>query len=393
MLFDAKHRLYAGTKDRNESDFEFLDRSVRAAAKHVRHFLNHWIEKFPAEDRDELVSRIKFGGLKGYKSATFEIMLYAMLTKLGASIKLHPALENGSSKRPDFLVSFPHGDEFYLEAAVVASQSDAELALEQKNNTILELIDRIDSPNFILSYTTIRNPQTQPSTASLRNELGSWLATLDPDHITDAIMQHGHTAAPKMQWHQNEWEIEITAIPRQQEYRKRGQKTVGAWSGIARFKDKDASVLRTLLSKGKRYGKTTKPLVIALNLESITIDNHDHSRILFGPALPIEKDNRQPETISSGMSDGFWHGLNGPQYTRVSGTWMFKNVSPWTLENIKDIFYFNPWARYHPPAKFRALNYAELSDRQIKWHAGVSLSNALGAKRILYEDQAQKGHC
>ena len=144
MLFEDKIRLYDGPKTYVENDFEYLDRSARKEAENVRCFLNKWVGLFPEPEAKDLVSRIKSRERRSFDSAIFEIVLYAIISGLGGKIEVHPVLENGSNKRPDFLVRMPKGEEFYLEAVLASEFGEIEKYLQQQaainNDGLVEAI-------------------------------------------------------------------------------------------------------------------------------------------------------------------------------------------------------------------------------------------------------------
>ena len=45
--------------------------------------------------------------MHGVRSATFELILFALLKSLGCSVVVHPDLPNGSTNHPDFLTVTP----------------------------------------------------------------------------------------------------------------------------------------------------------------------------------------------------------------------------------------------------------------------------------------------
>lgn len=105
MLFEDKLRIYDGPKTYVEGEYDYLDRSTRKEAEKVREFLNKWISHFPKDEAKELISRITSRDRRAFESATFEIILFAIVSNLGGTLQIHPELENGSDKHPDFLVT------------------------------------------------------------------------------------------------------------------------------------------------------------------------------------------------------------------------------------------------------------------------------------------------
>ena len=174
MLFQKKERTYNGPKSYIECDFEYLDRSARTESCKVRQFLNHWIFQLPEHEAKDVMARVKSGNKKNFESATFELILFAIMSQIGCSLLIHPDLGNGSTKHPDFLVTTPEGDEFYLEAVLASEFSAAELAVEKRKNVVLESIERLESPNFFLGINAKGNPDSTPRATALRGKLSGW---------------------------------------------------------------------------------------------------------------------------------------------------------------------------------------------------------------------------
>lgn len=379
MLFEEKLRTYSGPKTYGERDFDFLDRSGRNEAKKVREFLNYWIERFPDEEQRELISRIQSRDSKAFESATFEIVLYAILINLGATIEIHPDLDNGSNKHPDFLVSFGEKEEFYVEAVLASEHSDAELAAERRKNIVLDSIERLDSPNFFLGINAEGNPETPPSGKTIRRELSAWLATLDPDAVKNAVDEHGFEAIPKMQWRHDGWKIEFEAIPIKPEKRGNGQRVIGMLSGGARFINVWKSIRDALRSKGNRYGELSKPLVVAVNVEAFSLDKINEMQALYGQEEYVfSRENPEAQPIMHRVANGLWNGPHGPQYTRISGAWLFGGINPWNIVSRKNTVYFNPWAQFAAPDELRMLNHASANEEKMEWVDGIALTELLG---------------
>ncbi|MBD3668722.1 MAG: hypothetical protein HUJ16_12205 [Kangiella sp.] len=378
MLFEEKSRTYSGPKTYGEGDFDFLDRSGRKEAGNVRGVLNYWLGQFPEEEQRELISRIQSRDPKAYESATFEIVLYAILTNLGASIEIHPYLDNGSDKHPDFLVSFSEEEEFYVEAVLASEHSDAELAAERRKNVVLDSIERLESPNFFLGINAEGNPETPPSGKALRRELSKWLATLDPDDVTNTVDEYGFEAVPKLQWCHEGWEIEFEAIPIKPEKRGNGQCVIGMLSGGARFVNEWEPIRDALRSKGNRYGELSKPFLIAVNVDAFSLDKIDEMQALYGQEEYVfSRESREAQPAMRRAANGLWNGPHGPQYTRISGAWLFGGISPWNIVSRKNTVYLNPWAQLAAPDELRRLNHASASEGKMEWTDGIPLAELL----------------
>ncbi len=326
----------------------------------------------------EIEARIKSGG-KNYDSATFELILFAIMSQLGCSLSIHPDLDNGSTKHPDFLVKTPGGDQFYLEAVLASEFSSSELAAERRKNDVLEFLERIESPNFLLSIKTEDNPNTPPKVGVLRKELSKWLESLDPDTVANEIDADGFGVIPRKIWNLDGWKITFEAIPKKPEYRKKGQRVIGSLAGGVRWINVWRPIRRAIRSKGNRYGKLDKPLLVAVNVDAFFLDPIDEKQALFGQEKYLfnrSNLNAPPEMRRS--PNGAWYGPLGPQNTRVSGVWLFGAINPWNIISRKNTLYFNPWSALKPPEFLKQLNHASVVEDKLKWVDGSSLNEILG---------------
>lgn len=321
MLFEEKSREFQGPKTYIETDFEYLDRSARKEAARIREFLNRWIAAFPEAEANEIISRITSGDKKGFDSAIFEIVLFAIIRCLGGEIEVHPELENGSNRHPDFLVRMPDGEEFYLEAVLASEHSESEKAAENRKNVVLESIEKLDSPNFFLGINASGNPDTPPKGKALRGELSQWLESLDPDGVMQEVEEYGSDHIPSMVWEHEGWKIEFKAIPKKPEARGLGQRVIGVLSGGGRWVNDWEPIREAIRFKGNRYGELGKPFVIAVNIDCFPLDRIDEMQALFGQEEFVFIRGGEPEMRR--IPNGAWFGPEGPQYTRVSGAWIW----------------------------------------------------------------------
>lgn len=151
MLFDDGVRTDTSIKLNRESDYAFLNRSGRSGIEEVRQFLEALIVDYPQAEIAEMSARIRSGDDRHFKSATFELMLYATLAKLGYSLEPHPLLENGVANRPDFFVTAPDGNQFYLEAVLASENNGADPAADARIGTTLDFLSQSNHQNFMVA--------------------------------------------------------------------------------------------------------------------------------------------------------------------------------------------------------------------------------------------------
>src|SRR3990167_3146773 len=357
MLFEEKNRLYDGPKTYVEDDFEYLDRSARKEAENVRFFLNKWICFFPEAEAKDLISRIKSKDRRAFDSAIFEIVLYAIISGLGGKLEVHPALDNGSSKRPDFLVKMPKGEEFYLEAVLASEFSEAEMAAERRKNVVLNAIEKIESPNFFVGISAKGNPDKPPSGKALGKILSGWLMGLDPDFVAKEIAGSSHEKVPVINVDCDGWHIKFEAIPKKPECRGNGQRVVGFLMGGARWVNGWQPIRDAVKAKGGRYGELRKPYVVAVNFDSFSCSKIDEMQALFGQEqFGFGASNSGAKPVMQRSPNGVWFGMDGPRYTRVSGAWIFGGLNSWNIVSRRNFLYFNPWSQYPLPDDMKKVN-------------------------------------
>lgn len=379
MLFEENERTDMGPKTYIESDYEFLERSSRSESLKVRGFLNHWVTQLPADEAREVIARIKSGDKKSFESAIFELILFAIMRKLGCSLQIHPDLGNGSTKHPDFLVITPEGDEFYLEAVLASEFNATESAAEKRKNVVLESIESLESPNFFLGIDAEGNPDSPPKGKSLKAKLTRWLGTLNPDVVAKEFAEQGVDAIPTMTWNHDNWNIKFEAIPIKPERRGKGQQVIGKLSSEVKWINGWEPIREAVKSKGNYYGELDKPLVVAVNVDAFSLDRIDEMQALFGQEKYVfNSSNRNAQPEMRRAPNGAWHGRKGPQYTRVSGAWLFGALNPWNILSRKNTLYFNPWSTLKLPEFLEQLNHASVAEDKMKWVVGASLGEILG---------------
>ena len=212
----------------------------------------------------------------------------------------------------------------------------------------------------------------------LRIELERWLASLDPDVVAREVSKHGHDAIPRKNWNHENWNIVFEAIPKKSERRGQGQRVIGVVSGGARWVNIWEPIRDAVKAKGNRYGDLPHPLLVAINVDALLGDRIDEMQGLFGQEeFVFRVDNPSAPPQMRRKPNGAWFGPDGPQYTRVSGAWIFSTLSPWNIVSRKNTVYFNPWAAKSLPTLFSAVHHARVEEEKMQWSAGRSLGDIL----------------
>lgn len=252
--------------------------------------------------------------------------------------------------------------------------SAAELAAEKRKNVVLETIERLESPNFFIGVNAKGNPDTPPPGKALQKELSSWLESLDPDEVARNVDNKGFGEVPTMEWNHDGWNIEFEAIPIKPERRGKGQRVIGVLSGEARWINGWEPIRDAIRSKGGKYGELPKPLIIAVNVDDFSLDRIDEMQALFGQEEYVfNRNNHKAQPEMRRVPNGAWSGPTGPQYTRVSGAWLFGSMNPGNISSRKSTLYLNPWARLPVPNELTQINHAAVSDEKMVWFDGMPL--------------------
>ncbi len=381
MIFDLYERDDDSPKRNQESDFEFLNRSARPEILQVREFVESIVSSYPQDELNEITARIKSGDDTHFKSAIFELILHKVLIRLGCTLIPHPELENGSKSRPDFLVTTPSDEQFYLEAVLASQVNEKNTASEAMKGIVMDTLAKNPHNNFMLDISDEGNPTTPPSGKKLLHDLLGWLDSLDPDEVIVAIEKAGFDATPVYNWKHDGWLVTFRPIPLKPERRGKAKTLVGMVDGGGGIIDSWTPIRNAIKYKGSKYGDLNKPLLIAVNLDSFHLDRIDEMQALFGQEqfiFSVGQPEKEPRFERA--PNGAWYGKSGPQYKRVSGLWIFNDLTPYTVGTRRQTVYFNPWTSFALPEILKTFPHAALDGEKMKWTEGSSLSSLFGLK-------------
>lgn len=345
MIFDRIERNDSSAKLERETDFEYLNRSSALDVSDVREFLEREVNAYPESDRDELIARLKSRRKSDFKSASFELLLYGLLTRRGFHLVPHPDLNNGTGRRPDFLVTAPSEEQFYLEAVLTSDSERGGRGLNRMIEIALDVVDRRPHPNFWVHMSSSGVPATQPAGTRLARDIHAWLDGLDADAMLAYAAVDGlRLNAEPLEWRHEDWVGTFQAIPVSREHRGRTERLIGMRNLGARWVNNIEPIKSAVRHKGQHYGEITRPLIVAVNVDSFALAAHEESSALFGTeAMAISGDKvravRRP--------DGVWHNGAEPTARRVSGVWLFNDLEVYSVAGRRSTLYFNPWAN-HP---------------------------------------------
>lgn len=341
---------------------------------HVRQLLEQLTQEYPHYERGELIARVRSGNDTHFKSATFELFLHAYLVRLGFTLHAHPQLQNGSNARPDFHVVSPGGEEFYLEAVLASVDDESDPGAQARIGTTLDALSSASHPNFMVAVEAEGAPNTQPSGARLRTAALNWLNSLDPDEIQRLVDKDELFAAPTFSWSHEDWQVLLRPIPLKPERRGTATTLIGVLDCGGGVIDEWTPIRDAIIFKGARYGPLDKPLVVAVNAASFHLEKIDEMQALFGQEEFVFSSGRPTaEPDFRRAPNGAWRGKKGPRATRVSGAWLFNDLSPYTVASRRHTIYFNPWATFPLPDALKKIPHAIVRGEKMHWQDGASL--------------------
>ncbi|MDR7134514.1 hypothetical protein J2X06_001698 [Lysobacter niastensis] len=374
MLFSDYCRTNDSPRRNEESQFAFLDRSARPEIERAREILSVCLTHFPENDADELMARIQSGDDVLFASATFELLLHEGLKRQGYALRAHPEVP-GSQRRPDFLVTTPLGDEFYLEAVLTAEKGRVVAGARKRIGVVEDALARQPHPDFYVFLSGSGAPKTPPKAAKCLADIHEWLDSLDPDQVT-ANRESGY---PHTTWSHDGWKLGITAIPLPPERRGTSTTLVGGMSTGAHMVDARSSLREAVIFKAGRYGDLDRPLLIAANYDSVFLSYHDEVDALFGDeliTLRVGDVDAQPSITR--VPNGAWRDPKGPRGRRACGLWSFRGLNPYNLATCQQLIYLHPWARRPMPTEMRMFPHVELIEDSLRFSDGLSLRDVFG---------------
>ena len=323
QLFDDDlSRTDTTWKRRREPSFSFLNRAARPQFGRIRALIESWYEHFPAAARDDVRGRFRQNDERAHAGALFELFVHELLTRLGASVQVHPNIP-GTTTHPDFRADF-EGSPVYVEA-VDSNPPSSLSASDPLEDEVLHAIDDLDSPKYFITVDTSGKLLTAPPHALVVRPFAELMASHDPDAVQRLVDAGDFQALPSHEVGHEAWQLRGTLVPKSPAKRGDGStRTIGAGPSRVGWVDSSTPVKNALIKKAGKYGEPDAPHIVAINAHDIDgrIDEMD---ALFGKeqfTLRTDQPDEPPEF--SREPDGVWiRGGPEPRYTRLAAVLLF----------------------------------------------------------------------
>jgi hypothetical protein len=345
----------------------------------VREIVEEYFAHYPGEHQVGLMARLRSRRNDAHNAAMFELVMHEMLVRAGCSIDaVEPEIAD-TDNRPDFLVRDGCGNRFYLECVAPTGQAPADAGAQRRLNEVLDAIDRVTSPDFLLSVLPRGTPAQPVAIAKLRREIETWLAELDYDTVqTD--WRAGEGILPVFAKAHHGMELKIEAIPRQKTRGQIGDRIIGIQMGEAEWVESHVAIREAVRRKAGRYGALDLPYVVAVNCLCLHSDEETAVDALFGSdAVQVwQESDGATRCRNIRMPDGVWIGRGGPINTRVSAVISTEQLTSWSLRQRRARIFFNPSAVRPLLRAPIPIDERRVADDRLERTIGQSIGELLG---------------
>ncbi len=337
-----------------------------------------WFERYPQEHKVELVSRLRSENETEHSSAIFELVLHEVLVTSGWTVTVHPEV-NRTSKKPDFLAECGQ-DRVYIEATTVRPSGPLH-SDDPLEETVLDAIDDLNSPNFFLHLETEGRLTSASTYRKVVSPFERFMSQHDPLEVRTTMELKGWDSRPSLDVVHGSWRLRGYLHPKS----KPGNgatRTIGVGPMKVGRTDGSRLLRKAIVDKAGRYGSLDAPLVVAVNAHNLS-DRIDEVDALFGKErfsflVNNESGSLTPQAPSR-EPDGVWiRGGYQPRYTRLSGVLSIRGKLPWDLHNPNSCLYLNPHARLPIPDHLFSFPQGIVVDEEMTWSEGESLGEIMG---------------
>jgi hypothetical protein len=344
-LFEPGLRENPSPRGHLEGSFEFYDRAGTPYWDEVRRVVDEWFDRYPRDKQERLRTDLMSSNDRTSNATFWELLLHELYSRAGFQLEPHPALPN-TTKRPDFLVS-EGGHRFLVEARVVNDQTDDQRRQEKRRRAIYYVIDKVRPESFYIRLEILQDGTQQPRVRDLTSFLEDWLRTLDPDAAERSLSTSNDLrSTPTADFRSRNWHLRFFAIPVRAERRGgfRGP-MLGIFPADTFIGDPSRGIRQALRDKGGRYDDVELPLVVALAIEGLLVNDEDIASALFGTTV-WRLDARDPSVVIDRYrrKDGYFRPNRG---RRVAAVLTVPSPRPMFAPRVIPRLWLNPWAA-HP---------------------------------------------
>ena len=371
LLFAERERTRKEPLRRGEPLFDFYDSCAGPGYSDFRSVVNSWLAKMPPNDRNTLISRMRYGGDREFGASLAELSLHAFILGSGCRPSPHPELP-GSTKRIDYIATDQRGAPLAYVEVTTVNPPAAQEAEKNRENPAYNAINAAKIPaGSMLGYKLVQAGKTSPALRPLVADVERWAR----DNALAA-----KTKEVRRLFTAGDWVVELELYSGGTNLEPSQAIGVAQMRGgvIAPHRDlRDA-----LYEKTRKYGELDKPYLIAVadGKDQLFGKNSIHSALteaVFGDELVHFKGG---EAQIAHAKNGFWHGPKGPRNQHVSGVLLLPETGLWKLREQKwqPVLAVNPWAERPLPDALRTMSRFESNNGHWGFHEGKQFADVVG---------------
>jgi hypothetical protein len=373
MLFDERKRTRNEPLKRGESLFEFYESCALAGYDEFRSILNQWLSEMPVKDREELITRMKFGGNREFGACLCELTVHAFLIRSGFKVVVHPEIA-GTIKHPDFAV-VDETDKVmaYVEVTTINPPSAQEKEANREN-PIYVAIDGAKLPaGCALGYRLVRAGKESPALGVLVAEVADWARENEGRAKREEVSRT---------FQAGDWTIELELYAGGSGDAASGAGAIGVVALRGGMITPHKDLRGGLEEKSKRYGEELGApyLIVAADGKDQLFSKDSVKSALTEAVLGDEIIQfRNGAAHRTFARNGLWHGNAGARNRQVSAVMLLPDTGLWKLrnENRQPTLAINPWARYPLPDGLRKLGRFESDNDLWVYRDGERLADVL----------------
>ena len=310
----------------------------------------------------------------------FEGFIGELFTKLECRTRKHPPISNRYS---DFLVTTPEGEEFYVEATVIAPKQFSNI--RSTEDDVCNKVNSMCRTGFFYSFMAQADGELYRylPREELR-QIKEWvegLSTTELRYASETFTFLSGSPPRNVDRPSLEWTLEIDAMPRP-EHRWGVPAPILVGFARAGGLDSVSPLVTKAKDKAKQHKGVAAPLVLAMNdMADFPSDRIDISIALFGWEQAAETGvSRITPPRGYRRTSSIW---GAGENTTISAILLFRGLLPHTIPYTEVCLYENPSARYHIPTWLRkSFPYAVVEETEgikfLRWPSEQRLSSVLG---------------
>lgn len=332
--------------------YHFYDGSAKENFVRVRERMNDWFFRYPSDHQAQLKSDFK----AQFDSAYFELFIHELFLKQGFRMEPHVSLDT-STKTPDFL-AVKKGLEIYIEAKVATDLTEAEVAIRDRQDTLLDSINEIPCKDFWLSINRLEfKTNRSPKISAIKAHIQKSFHDLREELKNVEGLQNNPDFIRNYSYSDDCLDLEYALYPSTVEPEPLivSQPPVAFWGGS------DESIRKAVSNKARRYGLLDKPFIVCINATSYKYTTaRDAFNAIFGNHW-VTKDGI--EVIPHSDVNGIFNNKT-PKFTTVSAVFITR-TSPHNAHRTEHWLLENPSARNSIDFSQLDLSYYKLVDNKI----------------------------